>query len=55
MWEHLVDCFEKQELGSFPAGDGKTRRCQTKNFYVSLYCVCGMPESSDERMVECEN
>ena len=23
--------------------------------YVSLHCVSGMPESFDERMVECEN
>ena len=54
MRHHLLDCFEQQELSPFPEIAGKTRRCRTKHFFISLHCICGMPESVDKKMVECE-
>ncbi len=54
MRRHLVECFERQELKPFPAGRRNLPRCTTKHFFIPLYCTCGMPESFDRNMVECE-
>ena len=56
MREHLVTCFEQEELSPFPLAEHTARRvvCRSKHLFVHTYCVCGMPESFDSEMVQCE-
>ena len=51
---HLEHCFEKEELTPFPRAIIPVRRCSEKHLFIKVYCMCGLPESYDSHMIECE-
>ena len=54
MRKHLQQFFEKNQLTAFPTGNRDVTRNPRRHVFVHVYCTCGMPESYDSRMVECE-
>ena len=55
MRSHLEECIEKEHLSQFPSAMTPVHRCKLKHLFVHIYCVCGLPESFDSKMVECED
>ena len=56
MRKHLIDdCFDKEELSPFPTicDDISLNRCNIKNIFIPLYCICGLPELYDDKMIQC--
>ncbi len=38
----------------FPAAATVVPRCELKHLFVHVFCVCGLPESYDSQIIECE-
>ncbi len=55
MRAHLEQCFEKEELSPFPPAEKRVRRCKLAHLFVHVYCICGLPDSYDSQMIECES
>ena len=58
-WDEKIDtvleqCFEKEELTPFPRAYKPVPRCREKHLFIKVYCICGLPESYDSHMIECE-
>ena len=54
MRDHLVQCFQQQQLQPFPASQKrKEQKNRLKHIQIHLYCTCGLPESSDTQMIQC--
>ncbi len=54
MRNYLEECLDREELNVFPAAATAVRRYELKHLFVHVFCVCGLPESYDSRMIECE-
>ena len=51
---HLERCFENEKLTPFPPTKMPVQKCRGKHVFIHVYCVCGLPESYDTQMIECE-
>ena len=51
---HLERCFENEKLTLFPSIKMPVQKCRGKHVFIHVYCVCGLPESYDTQMIECE-
>ena len=56
MWQHLIDCFEKEYFTPFPTASNTNviMRSVWKEFTILLHCHCNLPECYDSNMIECE-
>ena len=54
MRDHLEKCFDQQKLTPFPSGRGKVKRCRLQHIAIHTYCICGLPDTFDSNMIECE-
>ena len=49
-------CFEKQALSPFPqVADKKLSISVMKHLFIPVHCICKMPESYGNRMVQCDS
>ena len=57
MRAHIQHCFQARKFSPFPRARYPTeiRRCNPKELYIKLYCICSLPETFDGRMVQCTN
>ena len=55
LYQHLVNCFEREQLVPFPlAPPEKTvRRAKQQNILIEINCTCGRPDTFDD-MVACD-
>ena len=53
--QHLVNCFERQELTPFPLAlpEKNVRRAKQQNILIEIHCTCGCPDTFDD-MVACD-
>ena len=56
MRDHLIKCFTKKKMLPFPT----LKKCRPwNNFFpgreIELYCVCLMPDTYDDNMIQCDN
>ena len=54
MRQHFIHCLESQQLDQFPPADHQVKRNKLKHFFIALFCICKLPESYDDQMIECE-
>ena len=54
MRRHLLECFERRQLSTFPIALGAVNRNPAKHLFVHVYCVCQLPESYDSNMIQCD-
>lgn len=55
MREHLQNCFEERCIRNFPeASNERVPRCEAKQVTIKLYCVCALPKTYDNHMVQCD-
>ena len=54
MRQHLLDCFQSEELKPFPMTTAKPKKRKSKHIFIHLYCTCLMPASYDVQMIECD-
>ena len=54
MRRHLEQCFEDEKLTPFPPAKKPAQKCREKHAFIHVYCICGLPESYDTHMIECE-
>ena len=46
--------FEDEKLTPFPPAKKPVQKCREKHAFIHVYCICGLPESYDTHMIECE-
>lgn len=53
---HLSTCFENGEITAFPSSSSNTTfiKSSKKHLFVTVYCICAMPDSYDKKMISCE-
>ena len=54
MRRHLEQCLENEKLTPFPPTKKPVQKCRGKHVFIHVYCICGLPESYDTQMIECE-
>ncbi len=55
MREHLQNCFEERCLRPFPETSIESvQRCEARQITIKLYCVCALPKTYDNHMVQCD-
>ena len=55
MRQHLLDCFQSEELKPFPMTTAKPQKRRSKHIFIHLHCtICLMPDSYDVKMIECD-
>ena len=56
MRTHLINCLEAGILSDFPRGKPKKHvtRSKTRHLFIHVHCTCQMPESYDDKMIQCE-
>ena len=50
---HMV-MFEDEKLTPPPPAKKLVQRCREKHVFVQVYYVCGLPESYDTQVIDCE-
>ena len=54
MRRDLEQCFEDEKLTPFPPAKRPVQKCREKHAFIHVYCICGLPESYDTHMFECQ-
>ena len=54
MRNHLVQCFLKQKLSTFPATSTTKNSVVLKTITVPVYCHCRAPEDKKKKMAMCQ-
>ncbi len=55
MRAHLEQCFEDEKLSPFPPATAPVQKSTLQHLSIQLHCLCGLPETYDSQMVECED
>lgn len=54
MRSHLEHCLDNELLTDFPRAPRPTPKSKLKHVFIKVYCYCGMSESYDSMMLECD-
>ena len=50
----FYDALKMKSLHLFPPTKKPVQKCRGKHVFIHVYCICGLPESYDTQMIECE-
>ena len=56
MRDHLLACLKNDQLTPFPSAskERNVRKRISKVLVVPVYCICRLPDNTEEKMVECD-